>query len=495
MSSDKFIPTPAGTPIAAPTSVQSFMRRQVFPRAPVTNDSWSGGREAHFSFRASGTDCFVATQSRLVLKMHVRSNIAEAGGELAGVPAGDTHKRPSLESVRLAQDPVARAFSSARLSLGGVTVTNTGADVQDIATLIGRTQGTKPGGAAGGSAGMVGFDDRMFQREETESADVANLTFTAQAERNPKQDILLEALGQEFEVSTPLGNLIPFFMQDKTYMRNTEFDVRFVVSSHFDTDMLVTKAVPATARNRGIEVTQDGTTAAIVAAVNRTVPQLLPAIDAAGANTHKIVVTDCFIDACFATPSAPLPPLRSMQIPFSDITLYTRPLAANQTSFTETFSGIPPSTSAVIVALRSETHGLAADRERYLLGGSGSGFKNFQLTAGQFVAPQPSYNLNFPNRNASRAMADFVDFVGGSARDGAGAFSYNEYCDAPILCFRLLQPKGTYSPTATARIELLAGAAANTTLLVACVHQRALEMFWADGGDLPTQVTVDEVIA
>ena len=64
---------------------------------------------------------------------------------------------------------------------------------------------------------------------------------------------MLEAAGQEFEVSTPLGNLIPFFMQDKTYMRNTEFDVRFVVSSHFGTDMLVTKAVPATARNRGIE--------------------------------------------------------------------------------------------------------------------------------------------------------------------------------------------------------------------------------------------------
>ena len=77
MSTDKFIPTPAGTPIAAPTSVQSFMRRQVFPRAPVTNDSWSGGREAHFSYRASGTDCFVATQSRLVLRMHVRSNIVE----------------------------------------------------------------------------------------------------------------------------------------------------------------------------------------------------------------------------------------------------------------------------------------------------------------------------------------------------------------------------------------------------------------------------------
>ena len=63
---------------------------------------------------------------------------------------------------------VARAFSSARLSLGGVTVTNTGADVQDIATLIGRTQGTKPGGAAGGSAGMLGFDDRKIANNRTD---------------------------------------------------------------------------------------------------------------------------------------------------------------------------------------------------------------------------------------------------------------------------------------------------------------------------------------
>ena len=495
MSADKFIPTPAGTKVPAPTAVQSFMRRQVFPRAPVTNDSWTGGREAHFSFRASGTDCFVPSQSRLVLKMHVRSNIADAGAELVGVPATDTHKRPSLQSVRLAQDPVARAFSSARLSLGGVTVTNTGADVQDIATLVGRTQGTKPGGAAGGSAGMLGFDDRMLHPEVEAGGDLGDLAFTAQADRNAKQDILIEAAGEEFEVSTPLGNIIPFFMQDKTYMRNTEFDVRFVVNSHFETDMLVAKAIPAAARNQGIVVENAACTDNIADAANRTVPQLLAEIAAAGGGTHKITVTDCFIDCCMATASAALPPLRSMQIPFSDITLYTRPLAENQTSFTETFSGIPPSTSAVIVALRSETHGIGADRERYLLGGSDTGIKNFQLTAGQFVAPQPSYNLDFPNRKASRAMADFVDFVGGSARDGAGAFSYNEYCDAPILCFRLLQPKGTYSPTATARIELLAGAAANTTLLVACVHQRVLEMFWDDGGDLPTRVTIDEVVA
>jgi hypothetical protein len=46
-----------------------------------------------------------------------------------------------------------------------VTVTNTGADLQDVATIIGRTQGTKEGGAAAGSAGMLAFDGRMAHPE------------------------------------------------------------------------------------------------------------------------------------------------------------------------------------------------------------------------------------------------------------------------------------------------------------------------------------------
>ena len=104
-------------------------------------------------------------------------------------------------------------------------------------------------------------------------------------------------------------------------------------------------------------------------------------------------------------------PIPGMQLPFSDITLYTRPLTANQTTFTETFSGLSPSTSAILVALRTDTHALNQDRERYLLGGSGTGIKSLQCTAGQFVAPQPSYNLHCPQRLAARAMSDFVDFV------------------------------------------------------------------------------------
>ena len=47
----------------------------------------------------------------------------------------------------------------------------------------------------------------------------------------------------------------------------------------------------------------------------------------------------------------------------------------------------------------------------------------------------------------------------------------------------------------TARLELLSGAAANSQLLVFCIHSRVLEMVWGDNSSLPTTVTVDEVVA
>ena len=126
MSQSKFIPTPAGTPVPAPTAVQSFARRQIFPRAPCTNDSFVGGKECQFTFRASGTDCLVTDQTRLVMKMHVRSNVSD-NGAVTSAPGTDEFRYQPGDSLRMAQDPVARAFSSARMSIGGVTITNTGA--------------------------------------------------------------------------------------------------------------------------------------------------------------------------------------------------------------------------------------------------------------------------------------------------------------------------------------------------------------------------------
>ena len=106
---------------------------------------------------------------------------------------------------------MARAFSSARCSIGGVTITNTGADLQDVATLIGRTQGTKAGGDAGGSAGLLGFDSRM-EHLDLDAGGHTTQSYHGFSRRNPKHTVLQDSQGQEFEVSTPLGNLLPFFL-------------------------------------------------------------------------------------------------------------------------------------------------------------------------------------------------------------------------------------------------------------------------------------------
>ena len=91
----------------------------------------------------------------------------------------------------------------------------------------------------------------------------------------------------------------------------------------------------------------------------------------------------------------------------------------------KTFSGIPPSITGLVVAMRSQTHGFTDNRELYLAGGSTSdhSFKSFQVQMGSLTVPTPSYDLNFPERKAQRAYEDFISFVGGDHRDGAGAMS------------------------------------------------------------------------
>ena len=66
-----------------------------------------------------------------------------------------------------------------------------------------------------------------------------------------------------------------------------------------------------------------------------------------------------------------------------------------------------PGSGAIIIAMRTETQALNQNRELYALGGSATGIKSAQVTAGQFVAPTPSYQLNFPNRQAARVASDF----------------------------------------------------------------------------------------
>ena len=382
MSLSKFTPPPAGTAVKPLTNVSSYYRRQVFTRTPAVGDAFVGGKELQFSFSASGNDYFVPAESKLVVRLNVRSNLDEAAGgstDIAG--ATGTHKRHPARLFSSTAAP-ARLFSSGRVSIGGTTIENTGSDLAEIATIQLRTEGTKPGEHAGGAAGLLRFDQTMTHPEIAAGAATVG-AYNTTAPRSDKHQLLLDRRGDELELSIPLGMLFAFFRQTDSFLPNMEFDVRLVVNPHFSNDALFTADIAATPRAQGVEfaavpdVVQTGTgggsqaPAALnlgwnaAAAADRTFAQLLPAITAAANDTHKITVNECYVDAMYASPSIPLAQPLSMQVPFSGITMYTRNLTAGQQSFTEVFSGLSSSVSAVILALRLTRTNLARTASFY----------------------------------------------------------------------------------------------------------------------------------
>ena len=412
MSLSKFTPPPAGAAVKPLTNVSSYYRRQVFTRTPAVGDAFVGGKELQFSFSASGNDWFVGSESRLVVKLNVRSTLDEAAGGSADIGgATGTHKRHPKKSVRFATAAPARLFSSGRVSIGGTTIENTGADLAEIATIQLRTEGTKPGEAAGGAAGLLGFDQTMTHPELAGGAGTV-LAYNTSAPRSDKHQLLIDRRGNDLELSIPLGMLFTFFRQTDSFLPNMEFDVRLVVNPHFSNDALFTADLAAVPRAQGVEfaavpnVVQAGTGDASAApaaldlgwnaadAADRTFAQMLPAITAAANDSHKITVSECFIDAMYASPSIPLAQPLSMSQPFSGIIMYTRNLTAGQSSFTEVFSGLSASVSAVILALRVDDHALATNRELYLAGGDPAG--------GSFATAQLSIVINRINSDTYR---------------------------------------------------------------------------------------------
>eukprot|EP01050_Picozoa_sp_SAG11_P007339 SAG11_NODE_609_length_8224_cov_5.446154_4_plen_402_part_00 len=399
------------------------------------------------------------------------------------------------------------------MSIGGTTIENTGADLAEISTIMLRTEGTKPGEAAGGAAGLLGFDQTMTHPEVATGAATA-LAYNTTAPRSDKHQLLLDRRGDDLELSIPLGMLFAFFRQTDSFMPNMDFDVRLVVNPHFSNDALFTADIAAVPRAQGVEfaavpdVVQAGTGAASQApaalnlgwngsaAQDRTFAQMLPAITAAANDSHKITVNDVFVDAMYASPSVALAQPLSMQVPFSGITLYTRNLTAGQHSFTEVFSGLSASVSAVILALRVDEHELGTNRELYLQGGAATGsFATAQLSIGSLIVPSPSYDMNPVERRVGRSMADFLSFCGASHTDPAGGVNVTEYCRSPLLTFRVLQPKSTFSPTATVRFTTNGDVPAGTQLMFFAVHQRVFEARWpSPGAANPSSVLVDEVI-
>ena len=548
MASNMFETAPAGTPIEPTHSVRSYYRRQIYPTTPSTGENHVAGREIQWRFQASGQHAFVPQESRLVAQVRVdKSN-----------DNGATFTRVVEKSIRYACDPLSRLYDQARLSINGVTVDNVSSDVGDISTIQLRLEGTKAGAAAAGSAGLLSFDQRMHHDElagtgqgnEAYAYDAAGVRQAAAAPAfmgtvlahhedeviNEKHRILLDAAraggfqaagggaaddtAREHQLSTPLGQMFTFFRQNKAFLRNMEFDLRLVVSADGAHDALYTETIPAKPRNQGVLFTAAqgpaatlGYDSAAMAAhalgfealnnADRTFVQLLPSVaraeaerNGAGNVVYRLLVTSLWIDAMFAVPRVSIPPPLSVQIPYQGCSLYTRALAQNR-EFQETFSGIPPSITGLVVALRSQTHGFTDNRELYLAGGSTSdhSFKSFQVQMGSLTVPTPSYDLNFPERKCQRAYEDFISFVGGDHRDGAGAMSYSEWCEAPLLCFRILQNPSEYSSTINLKFSTQGPVPANTTLMIFAIHSKVFEAEWNQGENMPSKVVVDEILA
>ena len=531
---DMFTTPPAGAPLAPNNSVRYYYRRQVFTATPSTKDDHVAGRECSWRFAASGQHAFVPQESRLVAKVKVQKS----------VDGGTTYAAAPEASVRYAADLLSRLYDQARLSINGTTVASTATNVQEVAHIQLALEGTQAGGAACGSAGLLSMDQRMHHPDAastgvgtdgyatdmgTGAVTAVPTQFDATAAgnrerevRNMKHDILLQRGSGEHEISTPLGQLFPFFRQSSAFLRNMELDLRLVVSATGAEDALVTETIPAQPRSQGLTVKADATSAmgslfvantdamgtvgdldiSMATANDLTLCQLLPAVGStavddntgtAGPVWYRVFVESLYIDAMFAASRTPLPPPVSVQIPFQDVSVFQRTLSASA-DHNLTFTGIPPSVTALVFALKDDLHKFSNNRERYSVGGGDRGFRTFNMQMGSLSFPQPNYQLDTRNLDAARAYADFCSFVGGDHKDGVSAMSYSEWCKAPLLCFRVLQNPAEYASTVNVRFTTHVASLASQSMLMFCLHSKCFEAEWQAGETNPSKVLVDEIL-
>ena len=227
---------PAGAPVPPASQVSHYYRKVVYARSTIDgNIATIAGKEAQFSAEVGGRHWLVPQETRLVAKLKVTRD------------DGTTAPDPS---VRFACDPVARLFSSGRLSIQGTTVESHGADIQDISTIQLRTEGTRAGlDSGGGPAGLQSFDQRMDHPEliyqagdggEAAEADDATKgstkTYWNTARRNDKHAVLQDNGANAMELSTPLGSFFTFARQTRSFIPSCELDVRLVVNEHAVTE-------------------------------------------------------------------------------------------------------------------------------------------------------------------------------------------------------------------------------------------------------------------
>jgi len=501
--SSPFQAPPAGTDVPPGSDARYFYRRQAYSRNPVTEGNFVGGRSVNFTAEASGGHYLVPSECRIVAKLLVTSS---EGTQLE-------------KSVRFATDPIHTGmFSAGMLSINGTTVESVASNMRDVALLQLRMDNTSAGAdMGGGTAGLLGFSQKMVQSEEHLSpADLAAVkagnggtaagagndssTATAQAggwtaanalqaavptdERSDKHELLLNncsnkrrsdgsvfsttavAAGNGYagadgnsvapspiEISAPMSQGFAFMRQKRAFLPDMQFQWNYTINPDFAKDMCFSELLPAAV-------------SAVSGANDSALAGIVPSVSAA-AGTPTIVVQELYADLMYAVPRVAIPRGPSIQVPYQGISVYHRQLTANKT-FTEVFSGIPASIGMVAVALRDPASSTFVNSELYKIGGDPNyGFSRFSLQLGALQLPQPAAELDMSEKQVGRAFADWLSLTGGGATNGNGGALANltGWTSAPILGYRILQDPGAYADTLTLRFDLktaLNGVAAQT---------------------------------
>ena len=507
-----FMAAEAGTPIAPSTSARYYYRRQIFSRNPITGSNFKAGATVNFSGSASGGHYLVTQESRIVCRLKVTDNAGT--GKLA-------------KSVRFACDPVANMFSAASLSVNGTTVESHAANVADVSRLQLRMEQTKAGAEAAGSAGLLSFNQKLTQEDRTGAGlnetsggldtidDAGAPAYTVATvsgayhntdERSDKHQLLLDTSSGDgiatlddvklFEISVPISQIFTFCAQTKSFIPNIDFLMQLTINSDYRKDMFFSEQLRGQAGSAGVAVKaaatlttlgKDGGEADLTAKMQLTA--YVPPV-AAVTDEPTVLIDELYLDAMYAVPSEAIRPPKSIQIPFQAMTLFTRTITG-EGNFTEQFSGIPPSVGAIVVALRSNAHGLNKNRELYE---KGTLITKASLSLGALQLPTPEYDISFPDRRFGRVFADWISFTGGSVSNGLGSDSLTEFAKSPVLAWRILQDPGSYSSTASLRFSVASAVGADCEIVMACIHQRVFEAYWQDGESAPSRVIVDDVL-
>ena len=489
-----FTAPPAGTEVPPSSDARYFYRRQAYSRNPVTGGNWQGGKSVSFVAEASGGHFLVPSECRIVARLLVKNS---AGRQLE-------------QSVRFATDPIhCGLFNAGMLSINGTTVESVASNMRDQSLLQLRMDNTSAGADhGGGTAGLLGFSQKMTQSDEHFSvADVRKIqpaegggntddgqTTTSQEgnpggwtaanaldpflttdERSDKHQILLNNCsnkrrsdGKVFsttavaggdgyagtdadsvapspvEISAPMSQGFSFMRQKRAFLPDMQFQFTYTINPDFAKDCFFTQFLPAT-------VSPIVNAHADTDGTCKLLPAVLPATAA-----PTVEIQEIFADLCYAVPRIAVSRPLSMQVPYQALTVYHRQLTGTK-SFTEVFSGIPASIGGLVVGLRDPAHSIHVNSEAYQMGGDPTyGFARFSAQLGALQLPQPAAELNMSEIQVGRAFADWLSMTGGSATSGnGGAFAnMSDWARQPLLGYRILQDPGAYADTLTLRFDL-----------------------------------------